>query len=175
MARAEKVAVVQELREKFERASSVVLTDYRGLTVAEVTELRRQLRGAGVEYRVAKNTLTRLAAKDAAVEGLDAYLAGPTALAFSYEDPVAAARILTEFAREHANLEIKAGVVEGKVVDQAGVEALAKLPSREVLLAQVAYGFMSPVTGFVTALSGIIRGLAYALEAVRQQKADAAS
>ena len=109
------------------------------------------------------------------MEGLDGYLAGPTALAFSYEDPVAAAKILTEFAREHANLEIKAGVVEGKVVDQAGVEALAKLPSREVLLAQVAYGFMSPVTGFVTALSGIIRGLAYALEAVRQQKADAAS
>lgn len=175
MAVTQKAAVVEELASKFAQANSVVVTDYRGLNVSEVTELRRQLRQAGVEYRVTKNTLTRIAARQANIVGLDDYLAGPTALAFSYDDPVAVAKILSSFAKEHKNLELKAGVLEGKLLDADGVIALATLPSREVLLGQVAYGFMSPVSGFVNALSGIVRGLVYALDGVRQQKADAAS
>lgn len=175
MAVTDKAAVVEELRKKFEQANSIVITDYRGLNVSEVTELRRQLREVGVEYKVVKNTLTRLGAREANIEGLDEYLTGPTALAFSYDDPVAVAKILTSFAKDHKNLELRAGLLEGKLLDVAEVTALATLPSREILLGQVAYGFMSPVSGFVNALSGIVRGLVYALDGVRQQKADAAS
>ena len=170
MARPEKVAVVEELKDKLSRAQSVVLTDYRGLNVLEITELRQKLREAGVEYKVAKNTLSTRAAKEANLPGLEQYLTGPTAIAFGYEEPVSAAKIISEFARLHKELEIKGGVLEGNVIGVEAVQALADLPPREELLAMVARALQGPIAGFANVLQGVLRSLAYALNAVREQK-----
>jgi large subunit ribosomal protein L10 len=171
----EKQQSVAELKEKLSTTKGAVLTNYRGLTVAQDTKLRRKLREAGVEYRVFKNTMTRIAAKEAGIEGLDIYLEGPTAIAISYTDPVAPAKIISEFVKENKlqALEVKAGLVEGKVIDASGVKALASLPPREVLIAQVLAGMQAPIAGFVNVLSGTMRNLVYALDAVRQQKESA--
>ena len=171
----EKVQSVAELKEKFSTTKGAVLTNYRGLTVAQDTKLRRKLREAGVEYRVFKNTLTRIAAKEAGIEGLDPYLEGPTAIALSMTDPVAPAKVISDFVKENKlqTLEVKAGLVEGKVIDASGVKALSNLPPREVLIAQVLAGMQAPIAGFVNVLSGTMRNLVYALDAVRQQKESA--
>lgn len=171
----EKQQLVAELKEKLSSTKGAVLTNYRGLTVAQDTKLRRKLREAGVEYRVFKNTLTRIAAKEAGIEGLDPYLEGPTAIALSQTDPVAPAKVISEFVKEHKlqSLEVKAGLVEGKVIDANGVKALSNLPAREVLIAQVLAGMQAPIAGFVNVLSGSMRNLVYALDAVRQQKESA--
>lgn len=169
--RSEKEATVSQVAEKFNKSQSVILADYRGLNVLEVTELRKKLREAGVEYKVIKNTLTSRAAKEVNIEGLDEYLSGPTALAFGYNDPVTPAKILATFAKDHKKLELKAGVLEGKVINTKAVTALAELPSREALLGQIAGLLQSPMRGLVTVLSGPLRNLAYATEAVRKQKA----
>ena len=172
---AAKQAIVAELKEKLTGAKGAVLVNYRGLTVAQDTKLRRQLREAGVEYRVVKNTMTRIAAQEAGLEGLDVYLEGPTAMAISTTDPVAPAKIMTDFVKEHKLqvLEVKAGLVEGNVIDEKGVKALASLPSREVLIAKMLGSMQSPITGLVNVLQGSIRNLVYALDAVRQQKESA--
>ncbi|MCL6445490.1 MAG: 50S ribosomal protein L10, partial [Alicyclobacillus sp.] len=133
-AREEKAQLVQEIADRFARSKSVVVTDYRGLNVAEVTELRKQLREAGVEFKVLKNTLTRRALEQVELPGLETFLVGPAALAFGYDDPVAPARILNDFAKRHKALELKGGAVEGKIIDANGVVSLASLPSREGLL-----------------------------------------
>ena len=168
----EKSLLVSEIKEKFQRSSGVVLADYRGLTVAQVTQLRARLRKAGVEYRVLKNTLVRRAADEIGVAGLESFLKGPTALAFS-EDPVAPAKILLDFAKENKlkSFQIKAGVLEGRVIGAEGVKALADLPSREVLLAMVLRGMQAPLTGMANVLQGPIRKMGYALEEVRKLKA----
>ena len=168
----EKSLVVSEIKEKFQQSTGVVLADYRGLTVAQVTQLRNQLRQAGVEYRVLKNTLVRRAAQEVGVEGLETYLEGPTALAFS-KDPVAPAKILLDFARVNKlkSFKIKAGVLEGKVIGPDGVKNLADLPSREVLLAMVLRGMQAPLAGMANVLQGPIRKMGYALEEVRKLKA----
>ncbi|AFM39546.1 ribosomal protein L10 [Desulfosporosinus acidiphilus SJ4] len=167
----EKSQVVAEIKEKFQQSTGVVLADYRGLTVAEVTKLRTQLRQAGVEYKVLKNTLVRRAAQEVGVEGLETYLEGPTALAFS-KDPVAPAKILMDFAKANKlkNFAIKAGVLEGKVIGPEGVKELADLPSREVLLAMVLRGMQAPLAGMANVLQGPIRKMGYALEEVRKLK-----
>ena len=172
---AAKQAIVAELKEKLTGAKGAVLVNYRGLTVAQDTKLRRQLREAGVEYRVVKNTMTRIAAQEAGLEGLDVYLEGPTAMAISATDPVAPAKIIIDFVKEHKlqALEVKAGLVEGNVIDEKGVKALASLPSREVLIAKMLGSMQSPITGLVNVLEGSIRNLVYALDAVRQQKESA--
>lgn len=170
MPTAEKVAEVELLAEKLGAVKSLVLADYRGLNVKSITQLRRELRAAGVEFRVAKNTLTRLAAQKAGVSGLDGLLEGPTALAFGTEDPVAPAKALSDFAKQNKALQIKGGWLTGAVIDAAGVQALADLPSREVLLAQVARGFQAPLAGLANVLQGTIRNVVYALDAVRVQK-----
>ncbi|WP_026319582.1 MULTISPECIES: 50S ribosomal protein L10 [Sporomusaceae] len=172
---AAKQATVAELKEKLTSAKGAVLVNYRGLTVAQDTKLRRQLREAGVDYRVVKNTMTRIAAQEAGLEGLDVYLEGPTAMAISTTDPVAPAKIITDFVKEHKLqvLEVKAGLVEGNVIDEKGVKALASLPSREVLIAKMLGSMQSPITGLVNVLQGNIRNLVYALDAVRQQKESA--
>lgn len=171
----EKEQIVTDLSDKLSRTKGAVLTTYRGLTVAQDTKLRRKLREAGVEYRVVKNTLTRIAAAKANISGLDQYLEGTTAIAISYTDPVAPAKVLSDFVKEikGQNLEIKAGIVEGKVVDANGVKALASLPSREVLIAQVLAGMQSPIVGLLNVLQGTTRNLVYALEAIRKQKESA--
>jgi large subunit ribosomal protein L10 len=171
--RQKKEQVVAEIKEKLEQSSSVILTDYRGLNVSQVTKMRAELRQAGVEFKVLKNTLTSLAANEVGLSELDQYLEGPTALAFSQDDPVAPAKILIKYAKEFKKLEIKGGVLEGKVVDLEAVKSLADLPSREELLAQVLRGMQSPMAGFAGVLSGTLRNFVYVLDAVRQQKAEA--
>lgn len=171
----EKMQTVAEIKEKLSSTKGAVLTNYRGLTVAQDTKLRRKLREAGVEYRVFKNTMTRLAAKEAGIEGLDIYLEGPTAIAMSYTDPVAPAKVISDFVKENKlqALEVKAGLVEGKVIDAESVKALSSLPPREVLIAKALGSMQAPIAGFVNVLSGSLRNLVYALEAVRKQKESA--
>lgn len=170
MARPEKEAAVAEIQEKISRSQSVILADYRGLNVQEATELRKQLREVGVEFKVAKNTLTKLAAKNAEIEGLDDFLQGPIALAFGYDDPVAPAKVLAKFAKDHKNLELKGGLLEGKVIDLNMVNSLAELPSREALLTQIAGLLQAPIRNLVNVLSAPLRNTVYVLEAVRKKQ-----
>jgi large subunit ribosomal protein L10 len=161
---------VEEIKEKINNSQAIVLVDYRGLNVEEVTELRKQYREAGVEYKVYKNTMMRFAFKDAGLEDFNKYLLGPSAIAFSSGDPVAPAKVTSEFAKDHKNLEIKAGIVDNKVIDVNGVQSLADLPPREVLIAQVLGGLNAPISGFVNVLQGNIRNLVYALNAIKEKQ-----
>ncbi len=170
----QKKAAVQEIAEKLRSAVSGVLVDYRGLTVEQDTNLRRELRNAGVEYKVVKNTLTRFAANETGFEGLEPYLQGPTSLAMTYEDPVAAAKVLVKFAKDYEALEIKAGFVDGKVVNFDEIKALADLPSREVLIAQVLGGLNAPISGFANVLNANLKGLVVALNAIAEKQAQEA-
>jgi len=165
-----KVKAVEELRDKFGRCRAAILTDFRGLNVAEITELRRKLKEQSVEYKVVKNTLTSIALKDFDYN-LDEFLEGPTAIAFSYEDPVAPAKVLVDFAKTHKQLEIKAGVVEGKVADKATIDQLAKMPPKEQLLANVVGALQSPLYGIVGVLQGTLRDFVYTLQAIQDKKA----
>lgn len=169
----EKREAVQGLTEKIKAAKSIVLAEYRGLTVFQDTELRNALRKAGVEYKVIKNSITRFAAKENGLDGLSAYLSGPTAIAMSSTDAVAPAKVLSEYAKKYDKLQLKAGVVEGKVIDVNGIKVLAELPSREVLIAKVLGGFNAPISGFVTVLNGTLKGLVVALNAIAEKKATA--
>ena len=168
--RPEKAGKVAELKDLLTSSKGVVLVDYCGLTVAEDTELRSKMREAGVKYMVAKNTFIRIAAQEAGIEGLDAYLEHNTAVAFSAEDPVAPAKILNDFSKDHKALEIKAGVLDGKVIGLDEVKAVAELPSREELLANLVGSMQAPISGLVNVLQGTIRNFVYTLEAVRQKK-----
>lgn len=168
--RAKKEAIIGELEEKFANSKVAILTDYRGLTVAEATKLRRRLREAGCEFKVAKNTLTAKVARKMGLEEVISYLEGPVAIAFGV-DPVAPAKILTEFIRESKKMEIKAGILEGRVIDAKGVRGLADLPPREVLLGRVLGGMQVPLYGFAGALAGVLRSFVYAVEALRRQRA----
>ncbi|WP_088106037.1 50S ribosomal protein L10 [Halalkalibacter urbisdiaboli] len=144
----QKKQVVSDIAAKLRESKSTVVVDYRGLNVAEVTELRKQLREAGVEFKVYKNTLARRATAEAELTELDANLVGPTAIAFSNEDVIAPAKVLNEFAKKHDALEIKAGVIEGQVASVAEIKALAELPSREGLLSMLANVLQAPMRGF---------------------------
>lgn len=166
--------LVEEIKEKIEKAQSIVLVDYRGLDVEQLTELRSQYRGAGVEYKVYKNTMMRLAFKDAGLEEFNEFLKGPSAVAFGYEDPVSAAKITSKFAKANDKLEIKAGIVDNKLIDVKGVNDLAELPSREVLIAQALGGLNAPIQGFANVLQGTIRGLAVVLNAIAEKQEQAA-
>ncbi|NLY79466.1 MAG: 50S ribosomal protein L10 [Lysinibacillus sp.] len=146
---------VQEIADKFKNASSVVVVDYRGLNVAQVTELRKQLREAGVEFKVYKNTLTRRATEVVGLEGLNEYLTGPNAIAFSTEDVIAPAKIINNFAKENEALEIKAGVIEGNVATVDEVKALAELPSREGLLSMLLSVLQAPIRNFALATKAV--------------------
>lgn len=155
----QKKQIVEEIADKFKASASTVVVDYRGLTVSEVTELRKQLREAGVEFKVYKNSLTRRAAESAELAGLNESLTGPNAIAFSNEDVIAPAKILNDFAKKHEALEIKAGVIEGNIATVEEVKALAELPSREGLLSML-----------LSVLQAPIRNLALAAKAVADQK-----
>ncbi len=173
MPRPDKVAAVSEIKDKLSKSQGIILTDFRGLNVAQATELRRKLREAGVEYKVTKNTLTIIAAKESGMDDLVPLLVGPTAIAFGYDDPVAPAKVLSDFAKANKALEIKGGMLEGKILDVDGVTALAELPSREQLLSHVARGMQAPISGLVNVLQGTIRNFVYALDAIREQKEEA--
>ena len=166
----EKQAIVAELTEKIQKATAGVIVDYKGITVADDTKLRKELREAGVSYSVIKNTLLSRAAKEAGVDGLDPVLEGATALAVSAEDHVAAARILCKFAETHKFFKVKSGFVDGMVMSSAEVEELAKLPSKEVLVAKALGGLNAPISGFVTVLNGTLKGLVVALNAIAEKQ-----
>lgn len=150
---------VDEISEQLKSSVSTVFVDYRGLTVAEVTELRKQLREAGVQYKVYKNTMLRRAAEKAGIESLDEYLAGPTAVAFTTEDVVAPAKVIAGFAKEHEALEIKTGVMEGSVISAEQVKTVGSLPSHEGLVSML-----------LSVLQAPMRNFAYAVKAVGESK-----
>ena len=168
--RKEKEAAIDMLRDKLENSRASVLTDYRGLTVEEMNDLRRKLREENIEFKVAKNTLTRIAAKEVGLEDINQYLEGPTAIAFGVDDPVVPAKILSQFAKDHKALEIKAGVLEGEVIALERVKALADLPSKEQLLGQIANAMQAPISNLVNVLQAPIRDLAMVVEALRGKK-----
>ena len=170
MAREEKGASIAELRDKLGNARGAVLTDFRGLSVAEITELRTLLRKSAVEYKVVKNTLIRRAAEGTPFEGLSAHFTGPTAVAFAHGDPVALAKVMKEFAAASPKVTLRAGFVDGKVLSAKDVETLASVPSREILLSRLVGGLASPIARLAQAFSGPPRKLAYVLESIRKQK-----
>ncbi len=162
---------VAVLTESLKAARAGVIVDYKGITVAQDTKLRKELRESGNEYMVVKNTLLHLALKDAGIEGLDPVLEGTTAIAINKEDYVSAAKILAKFADTSKTFELKAGFVDGGAIDAAGVKELAELPPKEVLVAKVLGGFNAPISGFVTVLNGTMKGLVVALNAIAEKQA----
>lgn len=150
-----KQPIVQEIAENIKDAQSVVIVDYRGLTVAQDTQLRKELREAGITYKVYKNTLMNFAFKGTEFESLTDCLEGPNAIAISKDDATAPARILAKFAKDAKALEIKAGVVEGQAYDQAGLQTLATIPSREELLSKLLGSLQSPITNLARVLNQI--------------------
>lgn len=151
----EKQPVIQEISEKIDGAQSVVLVDHRGLTVEQDTALRKQLRQAGVEYKVYKNTMMRFAFKGTDCEQLDSYLEGPSAMAVSKDDATAPARVLCKFAEEADKLKIKGGIVEGKLYDAKGLEEVSKIPSRNELLGRLLGSMQSPISNFARVVKQI--------------------
>lgn len=167
MNKREKERVVSELHQKLQKIRAVILTDYRGLNVEEITRLRRQLQEASVEYRVVKNTLIRLASKGTSLEGLSDFFVGPTAMAVSNEDPLAPAKVLLEFSKQTPLLEIRGGLIEGRVVGPREIEGIAKLPGREVLLGNLLRVLVGGQFRLVNTLSSHIRRVVQVLEVIR--------
>lgn len=171
----DKKKVVEDLRDKFAKTKVLIVTDYKGLPVESLNGLRRKLREAGVQYQVVKNTLLRRASQDTDFALVQDSFKGPSAIAFSYDDPVAPAKILTQFAKEDDKLELKLGIIDGKVIDLSGIKALANLPSREVLLSQLLAVMNAVPTSFVRVLSAVPSGLLNVLQALKAKKEEAAS
>jgi len=170
MERKDKEAFVEEVAGLLGEADVMYVSDYRGLTVAEISELRGALRPSGAQFRVLKNTLTRRAAESAGRQDLLPLLTGPTAITFCGDDPVAPAKALAEYAKRNDSLVLRGGLLEGKPIEASDIKALAALPPREALLGQVVGTMMAPVTGLVTVLDGTIGGLARALQQIADQK-----
>lgn len=168
-----KEQTVTEIKERFARATAVILVDFRGLSVKELQELRGKLRESGSELRVYKNTLTEIAMRELAMPDLGSLLQGPSAFTFSYGDPVAPAKALVAYQKEHQALELKGGFIERTVTDAAGVKALASLPSREELIAKLLGTMLNPVGGFVRVLAGPAGAFARVLQSIADQKAAA--
>lgn len=166
----QKKQAVAELSEQLKNSCTGVIVDYKGITVADDTKLRKALREAGTHYSVVKNTLLGRALEAAGIEGLDHVLEGTTAIAISENDYVSAAKILSKYAGENKNFTVKAGFVDGKVLDAAGVESLAKLPSKEVLVAKALGGLNAPIQGFANVLNGTMKGLVVALNAIAEKQ-----
>lgn len=170
MNRTEKAAMVEALEKDFARSKNAILFGFAGLKVQEVTELRRQVRGAQSKYVVVKNTLAKRATKGTALEALSGEFAGPTAVVFNETNPVAIARVLTTFAKANPNLVFKAALVEGRPVAAREIQAIADLPTREELVGKLLFLIQSPVRRLVTALNGPLRGLAGVVQQIAEQK-----
>jgi large subunit ribosomal protein L10 len=168
--RPEKVAVVAEVREKFEAAQAVLVTEYRGMSVTQLAALRNALRPVSAEYKVYKNTLVRRAADEAGIAGLSEQLVGPTAVTFVNGDIAAAAKALRDYAKTNPLLVVKGGSLGTKTLSESDVTALAELPSREVLLAQLAGAFQAPMTKMAGLLQALPRNFAYGLKALIDQR-----
>jgi large subunit ribosomal protein L10 len=166
----EKKQIVEDLRSRFQKSQLVILTDFKGLDVASVSDLRRKLKEAGVEYKVVKNTLMARASQDTPVAVMADHFKGPGAVAISYQDPVEPAKILSKFADDSKKLEIRAAVLNGALIDVSGVKALAALPPREVLLGQLLAVMAGVPTSVVRVLAGVPRALVTALSALRDQR-----
>jgi large subunit ribosomal protein L10 len=166
----EKKQIVEDLRVRFAKSSLVILTDFKGLDVASVSELRRKLKEAGIEYKVVKNTLMARASQETPISVLKDQFKGPGAVAIGYHDPVAPAKILTKFADDSKKLEIRAAVLNGKLLDLGGIRALAALPPREVLLGQLLAVMQGVPASAVRVLAGVPRGLVNLLAALKDQK-----
>ena len=173
MSKTERQATVESLTELLKGSPNVFVTDFTGLNVLRMTELRRRLRGAGVEYVVVKNTLAQRAFAANGVHALDEHLAGPTGLVLSGTDAMAGAKVLTDFAREFEKPAIKIGLVDGRPVTPAQVKRLADLPPREVLLAQLAGYIQAPMAQFAGVMNGLLSQMVGALEALRAQRSAA--
>ena len=171
--RPEKVAVVTEVKERLGRADAALLTEYRGLNVAAMAELRRALRAAGGDYKIYKNTLARLGARSAGIDTLDEMLTGPTAIAFVEGDAAAVAKALRDYARVNPALVVKGGLLGQRVLTANEVTALADLPSREVILAQLAGALQAPIAQFASLLAALPRNFAYGLKALIDQQGGA--
>lgn len=171
MNRTEKEQIVEELAEKLNGTKAAFIADYRGINVDEVTRMRRELVAAGVDYRVVKNSLLRLASKGTHAADLGTFCTGPTAIALAGDDVVAPAKILAKYAAEIDTFELKAGVLDGKLLSVADITALAKLPSREELLAKALSSMNAPASNFVGTMAAIPRSLVQVLGAIAQSKA----
>lgn len=170
--REQKRVEVERLRDRITRAHSVLVADYRGLTVAEANELRAKLRRAGdggIEYRVAKNTLIRLAVRGTPSEALERWLRGPTALAIGFGEPAVLVKALVDFAKKNEKFEIKGGIVEGELADSGTIQRLAALPSRDELRAKLAVALGSPLRNLASTLGSLLGGLRNALEQRQRQ------
>ena len=172
MTREEKIRLGKELGEKFQRAQGVVFTDYRGLDVEQISTLRNELRRAGAEYKVVKNRIMWRAVSGMELDeqGKRMLFIGPVAVAFSYQEPTGAAKVIKEFAAENKALGIKGALLEGRLLDKAAVMELAALPGRQELLSLVLAGMQAPVSGFVRTLAGVLSQFVRVLDAVREQK-----
>ena len=173
MLKEKKEEVIGELEQSLASATSMIVADYRGLGVSQLAALRRELREADATLLVAKNTLARIAAQRAGVDGLLEFLAGPTAIAFCRSDAAPVAKALAKAAKETSVLQLKSGVVDGAVLDADGIKTLATLPSREQLHAQLVVALASPISGLAQTLAAIPRGLVVALDQIEKQKAAA--
>ncbi len=169
-AKEQKAEIVNEIREKIQNSSSAIFVDYIGLTVEQATDLRNRFREAGVEYKVYKNTLTERAIEGMGLDDIKPYLKGPTAIAFGVSDPIAPAKVLAKAIKDMKKMSMKAGIIEAKVINADGVEALASLPSKEELVAKMLGSMNAPISNLVGVLSGTMRAFVYALSAVRDQK-----
>jgi large subunit ribosomal protein L10 len=172
VSRAEKETELGQLAEAFKQAESAVLVDYRGITVPQVTELRRQVRAAGATYRVVKNTLAKRAAAGTPFEQFSVHFEGTTAVVFTGTDPVAMAKALTTFAKTAPTIKVKAAVVQGRAVDAAAVEDLASLPGRPELYAKLLYVLQAPMQQLVTVLSAVPRDLVNVLSAYERKQSE---
>ena len=165
MQRQQKIDTVEELRDTLAKAQSLILSDFRGLTVAETNQLRQEIRKTDCTYRVIKNTLVKRAIADGPMAGLADLFRGPTAIAYSFEDPVAPAKVIDRFEGELKNLEVKGGFVDGKVLDVSGVKQLAKMKGKDELRAQLLATFMAPAQGFVRLFAAAPQNFLYLLQA----------
>jgi large subunit ribosomal protein L10 len=168
--RPEKVAVVDEVRERLSSSSAALLTEYRGLKVGDLAALRRALRPVGGDFKIYKNTLVRFAVRELDVQGVEELLVGPTAIAFVDGDAAAVAKALRDYARTNPNLVVKGGILGDKALSADEARALADLPSREVLLARIAGGLAAPMVQFAGLLQALPRNMAYGLKALIDQK-----
>jgi large subunit ribosomal protein L10 len=167
----EKQELIDELHGKFQTAKAAILTEYKGLTVAEITDLRNELRKSQVEYKVVKNTLAIRAAAGTDKESLTGHLNGPTGMVLGYGDPVAPAKAIIEYAKKREKLKVRVGVVEGQFVDVDALKAIASLPSRTEMLSKMAGTFQAPSSKMVRLLNATVARLGYALSALKEKKA----
>ena len=170
MQKQEKTKIITTIKEKLDKSTVVILTDYKGLKMSQMTALRKSLRPLDAEFKVFKNTLINLAVKEKSVDGFSKLLTGSTAVLFGYKDQVMPAKTLAKFISENEKLSIKGGILDGGFVDAAMLKNLAKLPSREVLLSKMMASMQAPLRNFVGDLQGIIRKFVYAVNAVKEKR-----